>query len=332
VRETPFSLERDGVQINGVLAELVSRSKAPAKLGAVWLNSGSVRRSGPNRMWTETARRWAASGLPTLRFDAPRIGDSDGDERYYFDTRNFYEPAAADDVLAVLDALQARGVANEFLLGGLCAGAYWAVEAALADERVRSLALVNLAAFGWSDELIAARDSRRAGELLRSGNLVHIARRATADGRLPRMARAKLRDVLRAIRGDGAHGGPHAYSAEVVDKLGRRGIRTLMVHSRGDVLAQELAQTGLLASMGKSASFHVREIPSVDHTFRAVWAQRLFRETLDRELAWLLESEPAAAPGPLHNNRSSAPIAAARAKRTAAKPRSSFAQGSSSRS
>ena len=47
------------------------------------LNSGAVRRIGPQRMWVEAARRWAALGVPTLRFDVVGVGDSDGDGSAY---------------------------------------------------------------------------------------------------------------------------------------------------------------------------------------------------------------------------------------------------------
>jgi alpha/beta superfamily hydrolase len=39
----------------------------------------SGERSGPNRLTTAFARRWACAGVPSLRLDLRGIGDSDGD-------------------------------------------------------------------------------------------------------------------------------------------------------------------------------------------------------------------------------------------------------------
>jgi pimeloyl-ACP methyl ester carboxylesterase len=287
IRETVFDFDQNGARHAGVLTQPADAAHGAGQLCAVLLNAGSVRRSGPNRMWTETARRWAAAGVPTLRFDGARIGDTDGDEREYFDTRNFYEPQAAEQVLAAFDALEQRGIGERFLVAGLCAGAYWAVESALADDRVCSLVLMNLAAFGWSDELVASRDARHAAELLRQGNVLHIVRRAASDGRLLRLARTRSASVLRKLVRSERSGGPHDYSAEVIELLERRGVRTLMLYSRGDPLAGELQQTGLYAQLEQSPNFHVEELPLADHTVRAVWAQRHVNATLDRELSWL---------------------------------------------
>ena len=44
------------------------------------MNAGGVRHIGPNRMWVEAARRWAAQGIPSARVDFIRVGESDGDE------------------------------------------------------------------------------------------------------------------------------------------------------------------------------------------------------------------------------------------------------------
>ncbi len=53
----------------GVLSR---RSGEQAEPTGVLLNAGPQRRTGPNRMWVEIARRWAAKGVPTLRLDADR--------------------------------------------------------------------------------------------------------------------------------------------------------------------------------------------------------------------------------------------------------------------
>ena len=49
-------------------------------------------------------------------------------------------------------------MADRFVLGGLCSGAYWSLRRALVDERVRGLLLLNLYAFEYSRERVASED------------------------------------------------------------------------------------------------------------------------------------------------------------------------------
>jgi pimeloyl-ACP methyl ester carboxylesterase len=59
VRETPITIEHPLGNPIGILTEPVGPAVG---LCAVWLNAGPQRRIGPNRMWVEAARRWAAQG------------------------------------------------------------------------------------------------------------------------------------------------------------------------------------------------------------------------------------------------------------------------------
>ena len=73
-----------------------------------------------------------------------------------------YESWRIDDVRSVLDQLQAAGIADRFVLGGLCSGANSSLQGALADSRVCGALLINLFLVTWSGELIAERIRRAA--------------------------------------------------------------------------------------------------------------------------------------------------------------------------
>src|SRR5205823_2396572 len=126
LRETPVWADRPSGRLFGVLTEPLH---AQAQLCAVLLAGQG--HTGPNRMWVEIARRWAARGVPTLRIDPAWIGDSEGDAST--DGGALFAPEYVDETCAVLELLRARGLPPRFVLLGMCAGAYWSMHAALRD-------------------------------------------------------------------------------------------------------------------------------------------------------------------------------------------------------
>src|SRR4051794_21796423 len=74
IEERPFAVHAGGLTLLGVLSEPAAGRPA-ADTCLVLLNAGALRRVGPNRIWLELARRWAARGLTVLRIDVARLGD-----------------------------------------------------------------------------------------------------------------------------------------------------------------------------------------------------------------------------------------------------------------
>ena len=80
IRETAFRLDvGNGVQLPAIITEPAQAVDDP--LCAVMLSSGSLSSVGPNRIWVQAARRWAADGVTTVRVDFRGIGDAPGDAR-----------------------------------------------------------------------------------------------------------------------------------------------------------------------------------------------------------------------------------------------------------
>ena len=151
----------------GILTEPVGPRR---DLCAVLLNAGPQRHTGPNRMWVETARRWAARGVPCLRVDLAAIGDSDGDSSVIVHVASLYEDSYVEQVAAVMDGLRDRGLPDRFLLLGLCSGAYWGMHAALADERVESVVMLNPRAIVFDEFEYAMRRTHELRERLLMGS------------------------------------------------------------------------------------------------------------------------------------------------------------------
>ena len=282
IRESPFELDTPGGTVRGVLVEPLRAGGESAPLCGVLLNSGAVRRVGMNRIWVETSRRWAARGVPTLRLDLPGLGDSDGDERAYAHPDAFYRTEFVAFVVAALDALEARGLPGGFVLSGLCAGAYWSFQTALADERVHGTVMLNLYRFSTASELDAGRIGRRARQLHRSGVLWSTMRDAVADGTITRMLRAIARNPQKLLNREAEPEMSSALHAEMA-QLGERGVARTLLMSLGEPIAQDIIDAGLDETEPWPGVTFER-IPIRDHGFRPVWAQQFVNDALDRGL------------------------------------------------
>ncbi len=286
VRETPFEFDFEGNQLTGVLTEPVSGAVGGAALCAVLLNPGAVRRIGHHRMWVEVARRWALRGVPTLRLDVVGVGDSDGTEGMYAPRTSFQRAEFSRQVIAAFDELEQRGLPGQFIVGGLCSGAYWGLHASLTDDRVRGLLLVNLLAFFWSEDFGAMRDARRARALLRERDIGTIARILAADRwRMARMARVTVR------RARGGRGGANVVDRSdadivgVLDRLREHDVESLLLLSLGEPLYDDLVAFGLLERLGEWPNLHLDRIPTAEHVFRSAWSQAYIHDALDQALA-----------------------------------------------
>src|SRR5690606_33136050 len=121
------------------LKDSLTTPENPTTLPAVlFLNAGKIHRVGPSRIYVRLARRLAALGFPSLRFDFSGIGDSCART----DSLSL-EKAFVDDVQQAMDYLMERLGSSEFILIGHCGGAWVAFLCAGVDERVRGAILMN---------------------------------------------------------------------------------------------------------------------------------------------------------------------------------------------
>jgi alpha-beta hydrolase superfamily lysophospholipase len=286
VRESPLTVSWRDRQLAGVLAEPVDATDAG--LCAVFLNAGAVRRIGPNRLWVEAARRWAASGVPVLRIDLEGIGDADGDAGRYRDAANFYVPELLDQVAVVLDALEDRGVGDRFVLTGLCSGGYWAFQAAVRDERVSAALLLNAGALVWDDDLVRRRAGRKIARVLDADWRRRILRGDVALARMRAIAGDYARDsIRRGLRARRTPDEPPVTTSihHALDRLRDTGTRLVLAFSADDALHDELEAEGILARVKQWPTVDLELLPARDHTLRPVVAQRAVHELLDRQLA-----------------------------------------------
>ena len=295
LRETPVWVDRPSGRLFGVLTE---SPHAQAPLCAVLLNAGNQRHTGPSRMWVEIARRWASRGVPTLRIDPPWLG---GDASTDVDA--LVVPEYVDDTCAVLEMLKARGLPTRFVLLGLSAGAYWAMHAALRDERITAIIMLNPSELIWSGHVQAARDMRSLrrrlphsptlrkalGGEIAPGRFVEVSRSLAAVAM--RTSLDRVRRIAGSWRGNKGLQDPVEC---LLDTLRDRGQRVLLVFTGGEPLREGLAATGLFDRLDRWPNLELLTIGTSagTHMLTPLWLQRQVHELVDGVLDRELEQVP----------------------------------------
>ena len=297
IRETPLRLETGQGEVFGVLTECLDAPTSP--VCAVWVGSGALRHIGPNRMWVEVARRWAARGVTTVRVDLAGIGESEDPTGQPLTNANLYSEPRIEQARAVLDQLAARGLADRFVLCGLCAGAYWTLHVAVGDERVVGAMMINLYAFTWSEALAAERETSAALRGLRSALWRRVLRLRMSRELMSRSAHRLRPARIRAGMRRPAERAQAAEARRALEAFGARGTQALFLLSQGEALHGQLSRLGLLAELDRWPNVRVEALPTRDHVFRALWLQPLVHDSVDRALERTLEAAGVGARGSL---------------------------------
>lgn len=257
----------------------------------VFLNAGGVYHIGWARMNVDMARALASGGVASLRMDLAGVGDSLSGVRP--ERAPLYQPGMVRDVEAALDWLEARGV-GEIALFGACSGAYQAFHAALADRRVRKIAMVNPLCFIYGPtyalQIEAWRRTKSAGMALRmeSAERPDEAPGARAvlfglAGRLAKAGLAQATDAAAALhRGIGGNRVERWFG-----DLSARGAETLLVCSENDSSLVELERHLGARSRAEHPLPGLRRaiIPDSDHEMTPRAARARLADMLDRFLA-----------------------------------------------
>ena len=286
VRETAIWVPQASGRLSGILVTPAGDGVVRRDLCVVLLNAGAVRRTGPNRMWVEAARRWAEQGASTLRLDVEAIGDSDGDETPYADDGALYAPKFVPQVLSALDLLAQRGVAQRFVLGGLCSGAYWSFHAALEDPRVSGVLMVNPRALVFDTGLGPARDLRALfAEPLSPAYLKRVVTGPRLWAFLRWALAAPRRWVRRLRTGQDPAAAAQRELSSALERFIESGKRALLLFSEHEPVYDELVQWGLAGMLGGVPQVTIERIAVRDHTLRPSWGQEQAHAALDRALS-----------------------------------------------
>ena len=130
MKEQSFAFGDEGGLVGTVCLPSIEQASR-AHIGLVLFNAGVVHRIGPHRLNVRLARRLAARGIPSIRFDLSGQGDS---ARSHV-TRSF-EEQAVEDLRAAMGLLCSVAKVPQFALFGFCSGGVNSYAAAKVDERV----------------------------------------------------------------------------------------------------------------------------------------------------------------------------------------------------
>jgi pimeloyl-ACP methyl ester carboxylesterase len=289
VRESFLTIAHPLGDIFGILTEPLQGHRDIAAL----LIGGTGHRIGPNRMWVELARRWAALGVPSLRLDLAGAGDAGGVQAP--DVPALHKPEFTKQLNLALRELTQIESSSRTITIGLCIGAYWAFQASLeADHEVVPL-MLNPRVLVWDDGAHVDQMARHYLSELRHAS----SWKRLFNGEVP-IARALgvlMRRLGRAMFGRGGRreGEQAPTHDETVDRqldwLRDRGRRALILFTGREPLLEEFEREGRLERMQQWPHLTLEVVPGLSdlHTLRQIWLQQKVHELLDaalrRELA-----------------------------------------------
>ena len=215
-------------------------AQAAPRRALVIVNAGAIHHVGWARGSVDLARRLAGAGIASLRLNFSGVGDSFAAGEIAGDP--LYVRTRKHDIIAAIDWLEAQGL-REFGILGACSGAYQALQATLADNRISRVALVNQLCFVWGPayalQLAAWRSTKSAvasnALAVEQHNAGEAARLLNAV--LPH-AKTLAKTAFSALTSLMAMAQNGFSSANVVEDwfetLSARGVRVAMVYSDDD--------------------------------------------------------------------------------------------------
>jgi pimeloyl-ACP methyl ester carboxylesterase len=273
-------------QVLGDADAVVTRADA-AVLTAVFVGAGAISRSGPNRLWTEAARRWAQWGISSVRLDLHSIGEAAGPDAYPHGPEGFYDERYRPQLRAALDALPELGLPDRFLLVGLCSGGFWSAQLALDDSRVAGVVVLNPVSLVWPPPLLSSGSRQYLRSRATWSRLLHDpGLRKEAVNRARRSAELALSHLRR-------NGHLLGTSHEVVEALHRAGTPIALGASPGEAILDDLAL------LGPEIRGVVRRFtgPEGAHTLSTAGLRAQAEELMDEVAAVALAAVRAGVPG-----------------------------------
>ncbi|WP_428491960.1 alpha/beta hydrolase [Rhodopila sp.] len=210
-------------------------------------NTGRNPHYGVSRGAVNFARVLAIQGIASFRIDFSGLGDSLGPIGREDLVSSTFETDRTPDIVAAVDAMQQIGF-TDFAVHGICSGAYHVWRAALTEQRIDAILLVNMPLFVWRlDKSIdfAKYKSFGLGHFIKKTIKKNVWRRVLKRevsiytlmlAQLQRLNDKTLKTVTKLAQtiGSSYSIGWITFSRRAMDTLSRRGVKTLFMFAPGD--------------------------------------------------------------------------------------------------
>jgi len=285
----PGAVERAvtfGAGLRGVLC--LPQGSALDGKAVVLCNTGGDPRAGIGGFSTATARALAREGVMSLRFDFAGLGDSPAAEGTV--RSHVYETPRAADFNAAVALLQGLG-AQKVIVGGVCAGGYHALHAALDDPRIAGVFAINTVILAWragTSLAVGDRDEGRSTQayMQRLGQLstwTRLLKGGVDASAIIRTLNIRMRARLAAR----AAATPEAAVKARIDQLSARGgVVRLIVGGEDPSLDMVVSHFGAAGKrFTRLPGLSLQIVPGLDHGL----ALKASREKAGREVVAFLK-------------------------------------------
>ena len=280
--ETVYSHSYRGASLFSIVAMPAAR-RPLSEWGLLFLNAGGVRHIGPNRMWVEASRRWAASGIPAIRLDFLRVGESDGEAPASIESLHAHD--LTDQLGLVMNEMNSKLNCRRFIAVGLCSGAHVAFQTLIRNSAIRGAILLNPRLFFWDPAVGPRRLAKRVGTgLIDVSDWRRLARGEIRPERVRQAARLALKRLLaRGHKADCERQIPAQALAQAWQQVRRFETRVTLVFADGEPLLEEMEDEKQLPAPADPLIRCLR-VGKVGHTFRALSAQQMLQDLIEKEI------------------------------------------------
>ena len=278
---------------SGSLFSILSQSEDKhlrSKWCLLFLNSGLVRHIGSNRMWVETARRWALRGISSVRLDFDHVGDSDGDQ--HISIGSLYEDKLVDQIETATRLIGSQIECDRFIAVGLCSGAYAAFQGLIQNVKIRGAILLNPRIFFWDPAVDQRRLQRRVvSRLADIADWRRLLKGEIRPDRVKLAGRSVLdKLLLRDCPQDRECQIPKKAMSAAWSMIEKSQSRLTLIFSDNEPLFEEMVEERQLPPANNSL-IRCLQVGLAGHTFQPLWAQKLLQDLLDTEVERIIRTE-----------------------------------------
>lgn len=217
-------------------------------------NAGLIPRAGPFRLHVELGEHLQSLGMRTFRFDVPGVGEAP----------RLAGVAATDAIIAAIDQLESEYGPQVFVAGGVCSAADWGWNAAVRDDRISGILMLDGISFlgPWYTRARMLKVLRRAPWKW-IGVIARLAKRL--------MPGHAMRSAAQPAFEDYREWPSHDEARDQFSGLVARGVRSLWIYTGGysdrflDARQFEWSFGPVVADPSVSLNYW----PDCDHTFFA---------------------------------------------------------------